>query len=60
MIANAKVQATLRTLTAIYATPALTVVPVPPSAADAAAGVMRVYIGGALCLEPYDPVLEQP
>lgn len=39
---------------------ARTVVAIPPSAADAAAGLIRVEVSGVEITRAYDPVLEQP
>lgn len=49
-----------RTLTDDYGTPTRTVVAAPPSDADPATFLMRVWVGGSLTLRPYDDDLEQP
>lgn len=57
---TASIQSDRRTLTDDYATPTRTVVAAPPSDADPASFLMRVWVGGSITLRPYDDDLEQP
>lgn len=50
--------AELVTRPAAYGLAAQTVVALPPSSLDPAAGQMRVYIGGVLVIREYDPTTD--
>lgn len=54
------IEADLTTLTDVVGVSSRTALAIPPSATDAAAGLIRVVTGGIEITLAYDPVMEQP